>query len=185
VAMTATLDGGAPGAWMNFSATGSSVRGLEIGLEPPQDLGWLVQKTFGVKSIHANATALEWPTLAHLGQLPVPWPITTWVNFSETASALSNAGYLPNPTFANPFRIVFPVSPGGAPIALHFETPFASNPAVVFPGYFSTSQFLNATDIHFLMLPSAAAYAPAAQNFEELFHYREIYRNAEWTIYSG
>jgi len=184
VLQTATL--GVDGqAWVNYTFTPKAGHGLpsvQIALGPPPS---------NTPTIHAaqdeeenfSGSSFEWSQSVRLGQLPSAVNVTTEGTIEPVPQNIDqNATGLPgtvlvdfsNPEPASAFSVSFSMS-----------TADTSNPATVLPAVMLTSTFLHEFDIHFLLAPNDAGYAPVVAEFQLSYKFRVVYLNSEWVVLQG
>jgi len=178
-----------PGStWVNFTVTpnpGSEVAALRFSLgTPPTGVSLLhAPSSTGVGLMDHNHT-LDWNTSGTLGQLPGSYPVDTQITMplAPASSSISNSSRPNNAvlTFANPD----PSAP--FTISLSFSTPDSSNPAVTLPPLMVGTDFFLQHDIHFLLVPNQAGFAPTVTYFEAEYGFQVTLetgtlKSSEWT----
>jgi hypothetical protein len=81
----------------------------------------------------------------------------------------------------------FSPAPGRASLSfsLHLGTPNTGNPAVSLAPVFDTQAFLQAHQVHFVVLPNSGASLPTIRYYQAEFNFELVYTNPEWVILEG
>jgi hypothetical protein len=136
-----------------------------------------------ILNLTPTPTGLTWVVTGPLGEYPYPAVLTTQVGFSvrpqteRFGSYQGSAGVraeFPNPDPSQPFTVTITAQTGGT-----------SNPTAAFPTAFTTAQFLQSQDIHFLLWPNGRTTPSQVAYYESTFGFQLVYSNAQWVILQG
>lgn len=172
-------------AWLNVSIQAQptvALNGYSFSFTPPPQVDPAAH--FGkVAAVSFTRSSFAWTVGASLGQIPGTYLLKTTGDFSRAPSFLSLS-----PT-NGPSALTVGFSPAAGrsslSFSLHLTTPGTGNPAVSLPSVLDTVAFLQAHQIHFVVLPNSGASLPTTRYYQNEFNFQLVYSNPEWVILEG
>jgi hypothetical protein len=161
---------------------GNILKQLTVPLgSPPAGVALLHTPTS--QSIATEGAGFSWLSTGPLGTLPSPITLNTSGEFTPSPSSMAVSSFPANLTLSSDFTI--PSSSSSFTVSLQLTTPGTGNPGVTLPLVLGTESFLQADDIHFLLISSGNAYAPTIDFFQTALGFTTVYLNSQWEVLEG
>ena len=161
---------------------GTSLTGVTVSLaSPPADVALMHLPSS--QSVALTGDGFSWLSSGVLGQLPGTATVNTSGQFNPAPVSMVISTLPANQTLTSTFLV--PSGSRSFSVSLLLATPGTGNPGVTLPLVLDTEAFLQARDIHFLILAVGVPYAPTIAFYQTVFGFTTVYQNSGWEVLEG
>jgi hypothetical protein len=176
--MTTLPDGSAEVIYHVIPGAGDRVNAVDLTFAPPP-MDSTTLGTDSIRSLSVSSAGISTSVSGKLGQLPTPVSVGSRISFSAPMTLTGPSGLSAG---SWPVRVADPNGTRPFELALHFVVAGAPSASASLPAFFNTTQFLEQSQIRYLLWPEISGAATEIAYYEATFGYRLLDQNQEWAL---